>query len=102
MLSAQEMISQYDSLNEEELASRIRQPMPKSEVRKLRYYARKSEMGELTKEDQVEYLRLAELNEEATLVRLCCLSNLAQRRQVPFETVAKEFGFDFSKHKRRR
>lgn len=100
-LSGEELISQYDSLNEEELTRRIRHPMPKSQRRKLCYYGRKREREKLTEEDLVRLLRLADLSEAATVERVACMINLARRQQVLFDVIAKEFGFDHPRYQQR-
>lgn len=80
--------------SEDELLEEINRGFPAEHWQRYRELVAKHRAETLTAEEHAELLSMIQMREEANVHRVECLSELAERRQVPLRALMEQMGIE--------
>ena len=87
-----------EATDEQTLVRAIRRRLNSVDEARLRDLVRKSEQGQLTRQEQAEYRELARQAERINVHRVQALAELVRRRGKPVREIMQEFGWEDEVH----
>jgi hypothetical protein len=83
-----------EATDEQTLVRAIRRRLNSGDEARLRDLVRKSEQGQLTRQEQAEYRELARQAERVNVHRVQALAELVRRRGKPVREIMQEVGWE--------